>query len=243
MRRHTLGSPKLRLRLEAAWQRTLEATAASILVILALPVFAACALAIAAESRGPIFYRCRRVGRGGGTFDMLKFRKMRADAAGPRLTAAQDERFTRVGRRLAAWKLDELPQLLNVVRGQMSLVGPRPEDPEFVAAVGSDFDEVLTVRPGITGLSQLAFARESEVLDREADREAGYLNRLLPQKLALDSLYARRRSLGLDLQILVWTAFAVFLRQDVAVNRATGALSVRKSRERVTDVVPERAAV
>jgi lipopolysaccharide/colanic/teichoic acid biosynthesis glycosyltransferase len=211
---------------------------AGLLILLALPVLAACAAAIALDSGRPILFRCRRTGRNGVEFDMLKFRKMPSDAAGPPLTAARDERFTRVGRWLAAWKLDELPQLINVLRGEMSFVGPRPEDPAFVAVAGAEFEEVLAIRPGITGLSQLAFARESEVLDREPDRLEAYVSRLLPQKLALDRLYAREQSLLLDLRIVLWTFISIALRRDVSVHRATGKLGLRRQRQ----LVPEQLA-
>src|SRR5205823_1367512 len=125
----------------------------------------AAALAIRLESRGSVLYRCRRVGQGGHEFSMLKFRKMQRDAAGGPLTAADDERFTRIGKLLAKTKLDEVPQLWNVLRGTMSLVGPRPEDPSFVSMLVSEYEQILRIKPGITGLSQLAFARETEILD------------------------------------------------------------------------------
>jgi lipopolysaccharide/colanic/teichoic acid biosynthesis glycosyltransferase len=158
---------------------------------------------------------------------MLKFRKMRSDACGPLLTIADDPRLTRVGAILARTKLDELPQLWNVLRGQMSLVGPRPESPEFVAQYAEDYAAILSVRPGITGFSQLAYAKESEILDR-TDRVGDYLTRVLPQKLRMDRLYAENRSLATNLRVLAWTAIAVFVRIDVAVHRETGTLGVRR---------------
>jgi lipopolysaccharide/colanic/teichoic acid biosynthesis glycosyltransferase len=208
-------------------KRVFDAVVAALALLVLAPVFLAVAVAVKCDSRGSVFYRCRRVGFGGREFAMLKFRKMRADAAGLPLTLADDERFTRVGQLLARTKLDELPQLWNVLRGEMSLVGPRPEDPEFVALVGADYEQILAVRPGVTGLCQLAFARESEILDRE-DRFEHYVQRLLPQKVQLDRLYADRRSFRLDLQILYWTLAAVVLRREVAVNRASGRLGVRR---------------
>ncbi len=139
---------------------------------------------------------------------MLKFRKMHDDAEGPALTTKGDERFTRFGRFLASSKLDEVPQLWNVVKGQMSLVGPRPEDPSFVEEWADAYDTILEVRPGVTGLSQIAFAKESEILDPE-DSVGHYLTSILPQKVRMDQLYARRRSLLMDGRILVWTVAAV----------------------------------
>ncbi len=245
MRQHLIEVSKARIdaplkSISGPLRRALELAFAVSALLLLLPVLALCALAVAVESRGPVLYRCRRVGRHGIEFDMLKFRKMRDGATGPPLTGARDERFTRVGRKLAAWKLDELPQLLNVLRGEMSIVGPRPEDPTFVALAEDDFAVVLTVRPGITGLSQLAFACESEILDREHDRVAGYLERLLPQKLALDRLYALDRTPAMDLRIVVWTFVAVALRRHVAVNRTTGKLGVRRRPALPQDTLPRQ---
>jgi lipopolysaccharide/colanic/teichoic acid biosynthesis glycosyltransferase len=196
------------------------------LVILA-PLMALIAIAIKLESKGPVFYRCRRVGFVGRAFSMLKFRKMCDGAAGPMLTVARDTRFTRVGRFLALSKLDELPQLWNVLRGDMSLVGPRPEDETFVAEHSGAYERILSVRPGITGLSQLAFAKECEILDA-TDRLGDYRRRLLPQKIAIDTLYATNRSAAMDLRILLWTPVAVVARRDVAVARETGRLTLRR---------------
>jgi lipopolysaccharide/colanic/teichoic acid biosynthesis glycosyltransferase len=208
-------------------QRLLDLVVSGLGLILLLPVLVLGGVAIVLDSRGGIFYRCRRVGRGGDEFGMLKFRKMRKDASGAPLTAVEDDRFTRVGRLLARTKLDEIPQLLNVLAGSMSLVGPRPEDPAFVAPRAVDYERILRVRPGITGLSQLAFAREMEILD-PADRVADYVARVMPQKMALDELYADRRSIAVDLRILFWTFVAVVLRREVAVNRQTGHLNLRR---------------
>ena len=158
---------------------------------------------------------------------MLKFRKMRDGATGLPLTAPDDERFTRMGSFLARLKLDELPQLWNVLKGEMSLVGPRPEDPSFVEANRDAYEAILQVTPGMTGLCQLAFAREPELLS-DVDPVEDYVQRLLPQKARLDGLYAQRRSLSMDLRILAWTAMVVLLRREVAVNRETAGLTVRR---------------
>ena len=207
-------------------KRALDIVTSFVLLLLIAPVLLACALAITLETPGPVFYRARRVGRHGRELWMLKFRKMHRDASGPALTAPDDERFTRVGRFLAASKLDELPQLFNVLKGDMSLVGPRPEDPLFVALHADEYAQILSVRPGITGLCQLAFAKESRVLTAE-NRVDDYVARILPQKMRMDMLYAARASVLVDLNILMWTVAAVFLRHDVAVNRTSGALTHR----------------
>lgn len=218
-------------RLDARAKRLLDMVGAALLLIVLLPLFVLVAAAVKLDSRGPVFYRCRRVGLGGREFAMVKFRKMRDDAAGPPLTIGSDSRFTRVGRLLARTKLDELPQLWNVLRGDMSLVGPRPEDVAFVAIHRAAYDEILRVRPGISGLSQLAFAREADVLD-ERDAVRHYVERLLPQKVRMDILYARRRSLRMDARILFWTLAAVVMRRDVAVHRGTGELNLRRRPKR-----------
>jgi lipopolysaccharide/colanic/teichoic acid biosynthesis glycosyltransferase len=155
--------------------------------------------------RGPALYRARRIGEGGRPFDALKLRTMRPDAGGTGVTVAGDVRVTRVGRVLRRYRIDELPQLVNVVRGEMSLVGPRPEDARYV-----DFDDplhrfVFTARPGITGPTQLAFRDEAELLTGP-DPEAVYRDQVLPAKLQMDADYLRTRTLASDLRILARTA-------------------------------------
>lgn len=227
-----------------AIKRLFDLAVAVPLLVLCAPIIGVIVLAIKLESRGPAFYRCRRIGRFGRELSMLKFRKMHDGAGGPALTAARDERFTRIGAFLARAKLDELPQLWNVVRGNMSLVGPRPEDPSFVAAYRDDYDEILDVLPGITGPSQLAFVCESEILDPE-DRVGHYMRGILPQKIGIDRMYASRRSLAMDLRILWWTVVAVVFRRQVAVHRETGRLSLRTPRpgEAFQTVAVERQQV
>ena len=214
---------------DAALKRALDIFVSASLLLLLTPVIVLLAVAIKLDSRGPVFYRCRRVGRNGADLEMLKFRKMRDGATGPPLASSQDDRFTRIGAFLARTKLDEVPQLWNVLRGQMSLVGPRPEDPSFIALHREDYERILSVRPGITGYCQLAFARESEILD-SSDRERHYVERILPQKVRLDCLYAAGRSFAVDVRILWWTAMAVLLSKEVAVNRESGALGARAPR-------------
>jgi lipopolysaccharide/colanic/teichoic acid biosynthesis glycosyltransferase len=219
--------PRFSGTLDAVLTRLLDWVLSAALLILSAPLVLGLAIAIKLEGPGPVFYRSRRVGLGGREFTMLKFRKMPDGASGPPLTAPDDERFTSLGRFLARTKLDELPQLWNVLRGDMSLVGPRPEDPVFVERFRPRLEPVLRVKPGITGLSQLAFAREPEILDPE-NREEHYVSRILPQKIHLDTLYAERRTALVNLRILCWTAVAVLLRREVAVDRATGALGIRR---------------
>jgi lipopolysaccharide/colanic/teichoic acid biosynthesis glycosyltransferase len=227
--------------LDSALKRSFDAIGAGLLLVVFAPFVLVVAVAIKADSRGPVLYRCRRVGSRGREFWMLKFRKMHDRATGPALTVSEDARLTRVGRFLARSKIDEVPQLWNVLRGQMSLVGPRPEDPGFVELRRADFDVILQAKPGITGLSQLAFARESELLD-PADRLGDYLQRFLPQKIALDRMYVARRTIWSDLRILAWTVAAIPLRQEVAVNRQTIKLTVRR-RDAASELAPLPAAL
>jgi len=202
------------------------ALSASALLLLS-PLFAVIALLVVLDSRGPVFFRADRVGFRGRPLRMLKFRKMKTGARGVALTVSGDVRLTRLGAWLVRTKLDELPQLWHVLRGEMSLVGPRPESPEFVARFRADYDVILQVRPGITGYTQLAFAREGAILD-PSDPHGHYVQALLPQKVGLDRLYASRVSIRRDVSILVATFMTLVLRQPVAVHRDTAALSLRR---------------
>jgi lipopolysaccharide/colanic/teichoic acid biosynthesis glycosyltransferase len=217
---------------DGVFKRALDIVVAAVLLLLLAPVILILFVMVKLESSGPGFYRCSRVGRGGRAFGMLKFRKMHDGAQGPALASWEDDRFTRLGPFLARTKLDELPQLWNVLRGQMSLVGPRPEDAGFVALHSADYRVIHSVRPGMTGLSQLAFARESSILDPE-DRVGHYVNEILPQKVGIDRLYASQRPFGMDLRILGWTTLAVLFSREVAVHRETGDLSLRVPRSAV----------
>jgi lipopolysaccharide/colanic/teichoic acid biosynthesis glycosyltransferase len=221
--------------LDETLKRSLDFIVAAALLVLLAPVILIVAMAIKLESAGPAFYRCPRIGRGGREFYMLKFRKMHDGAKGPALASWEDDRFTRMGPFLAGTKLDELPQLWNVLRGQMSLVGPRPEDASFVKLMPAEFAVIHSVKPGVTGLCQLAFARESKILDPE-DRVGHYVSEILPQKVKIDQLYASQRSIRTDLRILGWTAVAVLFRREVAVHRRTGTLSLRAPRREAQQV-------
>jgi lipopolysaccharide/colanic/teichoic acid biosynthesis glycosyltransferase len=165
------------------------------------------------NSGGPAFYRGPRVGRDGKVFQIYKLRTMQvgADGKGPAVTSAGDQRVTVVGRVLRRTKADELPQLLNVLKGDMSLVGPRPEHPEYVKHYPPDQRDSLKVRPGMTGPSALAFIDEEKMLEG-ADPEATYLERIMPRKLELDREYVRTASFGGDLRILLKTGALVVTR-------------------------------
>jgi lipopolysaccharide/colanic/teichoic acid biosynthesis glycosyltransferase len=202
------------------------------LLVAILPLLLLIALAIKLDSRGPVLYRVRRVGYRGRPLMMLKFRKMHNDATGGPLTLGGDARLTRVGRVLTKLRFDELPQLWDVLRGRMSVIGPRPEDPVFVDLHLDDYKFILSVRPGITGLSQLAYAEERRIID-DQDPIDDYIGRVMPQKLTLDTLYASRLNLRMDLLIIGWTIVTVLLRRPIAVNRLTGEMNIRR-RPKVT---------
>jgi lipopolysaccharide/colanic/teichoic acid biosynthesis glycosyltransferase len=191
-------------------KRVLDVVLAAGLLIATSPLLAAAALAVRLSSPGPILHRATRVGLHGRPFTILKLRTMARDAAvtGPGITAAGDRRVTPLGRLLRHSRLDELPQLWNVLRGDMSLVGPRPEDPRFVVLYTPEQRLVLSVRPGITGPSQLTFRHEQGLLAND-DPEASYVREILPRKLSMDLDYVRGRGLGGDLRILVRTLAAL----------------------------------
>lgn len=209
-----------------AGKRVFDVVVAAVLLFAMVGVFAVIALAIKLDSPGPVFYRVRRVGYRGRLILMLKFRKMHDDARGGPLTVDGDPRLTRVGSLLTRTRLDELPQLWDVLRGRMSIIGPRPEDPGFVDLHQAEYAHILAVRPGMTGLSQIAYREEAAIVDCESPVE-DYLNRILPQKLTLDTLYAGGVSLWLDLRIMYWTCVTLLLRRPVSVNRATAAMNIR----------------
>jgi lipopolysaccharide/colanic/teichoic acid biosynthesis glycosyltransferase len=181
-------------------------------LVLLTPLLVAVAAGVKATSAGPIVFRHIRIGRNGRPFEVLKFRTMvqGAESTGPPLTAANDNRITRFGRVLRETKLDELPQLVNVLRGDMSIVGPRPESPLYVGMFESQFRDILRVRPGITDLASIAYRHEGKLLAESPNPEGAYMRDVLPEKLQLARAYVARQSLILDLRIIVATAVALF---------------------------------
>lgn len=207
--RRTAGS--LRSALDApATKRAVDAAVAGVGLVVAAPVMAVIAAAVAAESPGGVLFRQERVGLEGRLFRIHKFRTMRAVHDGSLVSASGDARVTRVGRVLRASKLDELPQLVDVLVGNMSLVGPRPEVPVYVAQWPADLRPViLSVRPGITDPGSIAFRHEADELALAADPEKHYVESILPRKAALYAAYVRDRSFVGDLRILWQTVRAV----------------------------------
>jgi len=189
-------------------KRCVDIALSSLAVILLSPVLAGVALAVWLDSGSPVLFRQERVGLGFRRFHILKFRTMLV-ADGPLVTVAGDHRITRVGKLLRLAKLDELPQLWNVLRGEMSLVGPRPEVPKYVELFRERYRTVLTVRPGITDLASVHFRNEEEALSRSAEPLREYTERILPAKLCLAEEYVRTRSIAGDFFILFWTAAAI----------------------------------
>ncbi|MCU1285418.1 MAG: sugar transferase [Acidobacteriales bacterium] len=182
----------------------------SILILLAvLPILFLCAVAIKLDSAGPALFRQTRVGKDGKTFEIIKLRTMvHQGDKGPSLTRTGDKRITAIGRILRLLKVDEAPQLWNVIRGDMSMVGPRPDLPEYISALRSDRMSVLALRPGLTSPASLKFRNEEDTLSQVPADElrAFYTNVVLPEKIRIDLEYAEHATLFSDLQVIVSTA-------------------------------------
>ena len=179
------------------------------------PLFVVIAVWIRIDSVGPVFFRQVRIGRYGRPFRIFKFRTMYADAEarGRKITVGDDPRITRAGRSLRKFKLDELPQLFNVVKGEMSLVGPRPEVPHYVEFYPEEIRrQVLSIRPGITDFASILYKDENTVLAGAADPEATYVNVVLPEKLKHYGRYVSERTFGLDFKIILLTLIEIIRR-------------------------------
>ena len=189
-----------------------------------LPFFLLVAVWIKVDSRGPVWYRGLRIGRGGMPFRIFKFRTMvvNADKLGGPSTSDDDPRITRVGRFLRKYKLDELPQLVNVLKGEMSFVGPRPEVQMYVDLYSEEEKVILSVRPGITDWASLWNPDEGAILAGSPDPEKTYREEIRPQKIRLQLEYVRRRSLGVDLQIMLKTLAVVLSRAESPAVKALG---------------------
>lgn len=189
-------------------KRLTDAAASAVGLVVLSPLLAAIAVWIKIDSPGPVFFRGERIGRGARPFRMFKFRSMRVTppGSGMQITVGGDPRITRAGAFLRAHKLDELPQLIDVLLGRMSLVGPRPEVPRYVAHYPPRLrDVVLSIRPGITDPAAVEFRDESDLLAQSADPERMYLDVILPRKLALYEQYASTRTWAGDVRIILQT--------------------------------------
>ncbi|HEX3110415.1 MAG TPA: sugar transferase [Thermoanaerobaculia bacterium] len=184
--------------------------AVSLLALVVLsPFLALIAIAVKITSSGPVFHRGERIGRGGAPFRILKFRTMRINASGPGITRGGDERVTPLGRILRRSKLDELPQLVNVLRGEMSIVGPRPEAPEYVRLYTEEERRVLTVRPGLTSPASLRYRHEESLLGGD-DWHDRYVNEIMRDKLRDDLTYIDTRTFLGDLRLIARTFGSLF---------------------------------
>lgn len=183
-------------------------------LVLLFPLFLIVAIAIKLDSKGPVFFRQERVGLNGRSFKIYKFRTMVKNAAeiGPNITPSSDPRITRVGAFLRKWYLDELPQLINVLKGEMSVVGPRPETPEYVALYTPEQRKVLAAKPGMAGPATIAYRNEANLLVYCQDPEEFYINYMMHGRLNLDLEYVENHSLLYDLRLLVQMLRAVLSR-------------------------------
>lgn len=190
-------------------KRLFDIVCAALGLIVLSPVLLVCAILVVMTSPGRTLFRQERVGKGGKLFVIYKFRSMQTDNAGLKITAGDDSRVTPVGRVLRKTKLDELPQLWNVLKGDMSFVGPRPEVAEYVALYDEVQRQVLAVRPGITGIASIRYRNENDLLAESADPNRTYIEEIMPEKLKLDLEYIPRASVGYDIRLILETLVAV----------------------------------
>jgi len=192
-------------------KRIFDIAISSIGLIILSPFLLVIAILIELTSPGPIFYRAERIGKDGVPFELYKFRSMTsgADKTGPKITAQGDARVTPLGRWLRRLKLDEFPQFINVLKGDMSIVGPRPEDPHYVSYYTPEQQKVLSVLPGITSAASVRYRHEEAMLS-SPDWETRYRAEVLPAKLAIDLAYLERRTLWTDFTLILQTIAAMF---------------------------------
>jgi len=180
-------------------------------ILILFPIFLVLSIAIVLSSGSPVFFKQERIGLNSKPFLLLKFRTMaKISGHGGLLTVGdRDSRITKIGYYLRKYKLDELPQLLNVLKGDMSLVGPRPEVPKYVSLYNSDQKKVLSVRPGITDLASIEYMNESELLSKSSDPEKTYIEEIMPHKLEINLRYLTNRSLITDIGVILKTVFGI----------------------------------
>src|SRR5262249_26173556 len=177
-----------------------------------LPLLLLAAVLIKLDSAGPVFFRQTRIGMGFRPFQILKFRTMVQESSprGQSITVGDDPRITRVGWFLRKTKIDELPQLINVLRGEITFVGPRPEVPQYVELFRQDYEEILKMRPGITDSASLKYRHEAALLGQSRNPEEEYIRRVLPDKIKLEKEYIRRSSFMFDLKLIFKTLLTIF---------------------------------
>lgn len=188
---------------------------ASLLGLLILsPILLITAIFIKIDSRGPIFFKQKRVGKNKETFEIYKFRTMVTDAEkmGKQITVGNDRRITRIGKVIRKCKLDELPQLINVLKGEMSLVGPRPEVPRYVELYDEYQEQILLVKPGITDYASIKFINENEILGASSDPEEEYIKEIMPNKIELNMQYINNFSIFEDIRLILKTILYIVIR-------------------------------
>ena len=203
------------------WRQWMDSCLSAIALLLLSPLLLVIAVSIFLETGLPIVFSQSRVGRNGELFRLLKFRTMRHGASGPPVTVGGDRRVTHVGHFLRKFKLDELPQLWNIVCAQMSIVGPRPEVPEFVDLCKPVWQSVLRVRPGITDPASIAFHQEEKLLAKSSDPIRYYREALLPAKLAMNIAYLQERTLWLDFQVVLRTVLCAAFPEKLNTQQAS----------------------
>ena len=191
------------------WKRAFDVVCSALGLLVLSPVLLVCALLVGLTSPGGVLFQQERIGRDGVPFTIYKFRSMRQDNAGLKITTSGDSRITPVGKVLRKTKLDELPQLWNVLKGDMSFVGPRPEVREYTDLYDGEQRQVLLVRPGITGLASIRFRNENELLDASDDPNRTYMEEVMPQKIALDLEYIPHASVIYDIRLILETLVTV----------------------------------
>lgn len=211
MRRRGKGS--------AAGKRGLDVISSLMGMVVLLPIILCISLWIKLDSRGPVFFRQERVGKGGKPFRIYKFRTMIVDAEryGKQITVGHDSRITKSGRWLRKYKLDELPQLFNVLFGHMSLVGPRPEVPYYVSLYNEEQRKVLSVRPGITDAASIKYRNENDVLAAATEPERVYVEQIMPDKLRLNMEYIHQSSVLEDIRIIMLTIRRIITKEKIHV--------------------------
>jgi lipopolysaccharide/colanic/teichoic acid biosynthesis glycosyltransferase len=198
-------------------KRVFDLIVSAIGLLLCIPFIPLIALAVRLDSRGPVFFSQERIGTGFRPFQVLKFRTMTDRVRGAATTCGADPRVTRVGGVIRRFKLDEIPQLWNVVRGDMSLVGPRPEVREHVALYVEDYKLVLSVRPGITDPASIAYRSEAELLGTQNDPETYYRDVILPDKIRLSREYLAKATLRTDIAVLIRTLIVCLAPRSLVV--------------------------
>jgi lipopolysaccharide/colanic/teichoic acid biosynthesis glycosyltransferase len=195
------------------WKRVIDVLVASISLLIFSPIFALVAILVKLDSPGPVFFLQERIGKDFKKFKIIKFRTMVKDAPkiGNTITKKSDKRITRVGRFLRKFKIDEMPQIINVLKGDMSVVGPRSDVEKYVKMFEEDFKEILKVRPGMAGYVIIRFRNEEEILEKYENLEEGYIKEVLPRKIALDKEYVKNISFWNDVKIFILTFLKVVI--------------------------------